>query len=88
MPNIVDRIVIENTNLTTINYTRDISRGKNMGTDLISLVEFYHDETFPYAVKWICETIGLDYYSELDEDLPESLRLTRMLIEMETHIQL
>ena len=75
--------VYENTNLTTINYTRDISRGKNMGTDLISLVEFYHDETFPYAVKWICETIGLDYYSELDEDLPESLRLTRMLIEME-----
>lgn len=78
--------VYENTGLTTVNYTRDITRGKNMGTDLISLVEFYHDETFPYAVKWICETIGLDYYSELDEDLPESLKLTKMLFEMEQDI--
>lgn len=45
--------VYENTNLTTINYTRDISNGKNIHTDLISLVEFYKNESFPYAVKWI-----------------------------------
>ena len=76
--------VYENTNLTTINYTRDISNGKNIHTDLISLVEFYKNETFPYAVKWICDVLDIDYYSNLDEDLPKSLRLTKMLVEMQS----
>ena len=76
--------VYENTSLTTINYTRDISNGKNIHTDLISLVEFYKNETFPYAVKWICDVLDIDYYSNLDEDLPKSLQLTKMLVEMQS----
>lgn len=76
--------VYENTNLTTINYTRDISNGKNIHTDLISLVEFYKNESFPYAVKWICDVLDIDYYSNLDEGLPKSLQLTKMLVEMQS----
>lgn len=76
--------VYENTSLTTINYTRDISNGKNIHTDLISLVEFYKNETFPYAVKWICDVLDIDYYSNLDEDLPKSIQLTKMLVEMQS----
>ena len=76
--------VYENTNLTTINYTRDISNGKNIHTDLISLVEFYKNESFPYAIKWICDVLDIDYYSNLDEDLPKSLQLTKMLVEMQS----
>lgn len=76
--------VYENTNLTTINYTRDISNGKNIHTDLISLVEFYKNESFPHAVKWICDVLDIDYYSNLDEDLPKSLQLTKMLVEMQS----
>lgn len=76
--------VYENTSLTTINYTRDISNGKNIHTDLISLVEFYKNETFPYAVKWICDVLNIDYYSNLDEDLPKSIQLTKMLVEMQS----
>ena len=76
--------VYENTNLTTINYTRDISNGKNIHTDLISLVEFYKNESFPYAVKWICDVLDIDYYSNLDEDLPKSIQLTKMLVEMQS----
>lgn len=76
--------VYENTNLTTINYTRDISNGKSIHTDLISLVEFYKNESFPYAVKWICDVLDIDYYSNLDEDLPKSLQLTKMLVEMQS----
>ena len=82
--NVTAVCVYENTNLTTINYTRDISNGKNIHTDLISLVEFYKNETFPYAVKWICDVLDVDYYSNLDEDLPKSLQLTKMLIEMQS----
>ena len=76
--------VYENTSLTTINYTRGISNGKNIHTDLISLVEFYKNETFPYAVKWICDVLNIDYYSNLDEDLPKSIQLTKMLVEMQS----
>ena len=76
--------VYENTKLTTINYTRDISNGKNIHTDLISLVEFYKNESFPYVVKWICDVLDIDYYSNLDEDLPKSLQLTKMLVEMQS----
>lgn len=76
--------VYENTNLTTINYTRDISNGKNIHTDLISLVEFYKNESFPYAVKWICDVLDIDYYSNLDEDLPKSIQLTKLLVEMQS----
>ena len=82
--NVTAVCVYENTNLTTINYTRDISNGKNIHTDLISLAEFYENETFPYAVKWICDVLDIDYYSNLDEDLPKSLQLTKMLIEMQS----
>lgn len=81
--NVTAVCVYENTNLTTINYTRDISNGKNIHTDLISLVEFYKNESFPYAVKWICDVLDIDYYSNLDEDLPKSLQLTKMLVEMQ-----
>lgn len=82
--NVTAVCVYENTNLTTINYTRDISNGKNIHTDLISLVEFYKNETFPYAVKWICDVLDIDYYSNLDEDLPKSIQLTKMLVEMQS----
>ena len=82
--NVTAVCVYENTNLTTINYTRDISNGKNIHTDLISLVEFYKNETFSYAVKWICDVLDIDYYSNLDEDLPKSLQLTKMLVEMQS----
>lgn len=74
--------VYENTNLTTINYTRDIANGRK-GSDLISLVEFYKNESFPYALKWICDVLDIDYYSDPNENLPESLKLTKMLLELQ-----
>ena len=47
-------------------------------------MEFYKNETFPYVVKWICDVLDIDYYSNLDEDLPKSLQLTKMLVEMQS----
>lgn len=74
--------VYENTNLTTINYTRDITMGRK-SSDLISLVEFYKKESFPYAVKWLCDILDIDYYSDPDAELPASLQLTKMLLQMQ-----
>lgn len=75
--------VYENTNLTTINYTRDITQGRN-SSDLISLVEFYRNESFAYAIKWLCDVLDIDYYSNMYEDLPESMKITKMLLGMQS----
>lgn len=80
--NVTAVCVYENTNLTTINYTRDITNGRK-SSDIISLVEFYKKESFPYAVKWICDVLDIDYYSSLDDDIPESLKMTKMLLQMQ-----
>lgn len=80
--NVTAVCVYENTNLTTINYTRDITNGRK-SSDIISLVEFYKKESFPYAVKWICDVFDIDYYSNLDDDIPESLKMTKMLLQMQ-----
>lgn len=68
-------------NLNTINYTRCISKTKN-STDLIDLVMFVKDITFPQAMKYLCETLGLDYYSKDWDDIPESLQIIQMLKSM------
>lgn len=80
--NVTAVCVYENTNLTTVNYTRDITNGRK-GSDLISLVEFYKNESFPYALKWICDVLDIDYYSDPNDNLPESLKLTKLLLELQ-----
>lgn len=75
--------VYENTYLTTFNYTRDITKGRNISTDLISLVEFVRDSSFYEAMKWICDVVDIDYYHDFEEDLPESLKITKLILEMQ-----
>ena len=67
-----------------INYTRDIN-GKNNSADLISLVCFIKDISFSEGLKYICDIIGIDYYKNPDEDLPESLRITKLIYEMQSN---
>jgi len=43
-------------------FTRDVSG------DIISLVEFIKELSFPQAMKWICDTCGYDYYNINNED--------------------
>ena len=66
--------------LTTIDYTRNIGKGK---TDIFSLVEFFKNYSFFDAVKFVCDCIELDYYHDFEEDLPESIKLSKMIIEMQ-----
>lgn len=74
--------VYENTNLTTINYTRDITKGRT-SSDLISLVEYVKDVSFFEAMKWICDILDIDYYHDFDDDIPESIKLTKLILEMQ-----
>lgn len=70
-----------NANLTVVNYTRSLNSEKK-SQDIFDLAGFYLNLNFFETVKQICDWIDLDYYKDWDEDLPESLSITKMLIEM------
>lgn len=69
-------------NLNCIDYTRQISKTKR-ATDIFDLVAYFKQCTFAESMKWVCDTVGLDYYHEPD-DVPESLKILRFLKEMST----
>lgn len=73
-------IVYKNEYLRTTNYTRNISKYER--PDLLSLVEFYHKCTFYEALQFVCEVVGIDYYHDFEEDIPESIKWTRMILAM------
>lgn len=70
-----------NANLTVVNYTRSLNCEKK-SHDIFDLAGFYLNLNFFETVKQICDWIDLDYYKNWDEDLPESLSITKMLMEM------
>ena len=69
-------------NLNCIDYTRQLSKTKK-ATDIFDLVAYFRDCTFPEAMKWVCDTVGLDYYQEREEPC-ESLQILKMLKAMST----
>ena len=75
--------VYENANLTVVNYTRDIAQGKKT-SDIIDLVQYVKNENFFNALKWICDIVDIDYYKDWDENVPESLIITKILMEMQS----
>ena len=68
--------------LTTVDYTRQITKD-NHGADLISLVMFFEECSFFQAMKWLCECAELDYYYNEETELPESLRITQAIYDIQ-----
>ena len=73
-------VVYLNDNLTCINYTRQLTKSKRTH-DIFDLVSYNEEISFPEALKFVCDTLGLDYYRE-PEEIPESLQILRLLKEM------
>lgn len=71
--------IYNNEHLNCINYTRDIGTP----SDLLSLVCFYKKNSFFESIKWICQLVGLDYYHDFNEEIPESLKITKLIYEMQ-----
>ena len=69
--------------LKCINHTRDIRIGKNEFTDLISLVCFNKKLELFNGIKYICDMLGISYYHDFDENIPESIRITKLIYEMQ-----
>ena len=73
-------VTVYKDNLTVIDYTRHIT--DNASCDIFDLVKFFEQCNFFEAIKKICDWIELDYYADPLDDLPESLKLTRLIFEM------
>ena len=73
-------VIYLNDNLTCINYTRSMSKEKRTH-DIFDLVSYNQEISFPEALKFVCDVIGVDYYKP-QEELPESLQILRMLKDM------
>lgn len=78
-------IVVYNDTLVCENYTRQISN--KLKNDLIDLVCYLKDCNFPDALKWICQVLGIDYYHDFTQDVPESLLITQMIFDMSESYQ-
>lgn len=60
-------------------YTRNV-KDKYGNSDLISLIGYINqEENFSKNLKWLCDAVGLDYYGQLDDDIPESLKWTKWI---------
>ena len=66
-----------NDNLTTIDYTRQLSKSKTT-TDIFDLIEYFGQYNFAESMHYICEVCNIEYYSEI-EDIPESLQILQFL---------
>jgi DNA primase len=73
--------VKNNEHLSCINYTRKISN--NEQTDLLSLISFNKQLSFFESLKWVCEILGIDYYHDFEEEMPESLKITKLIYSLQ-----
>lgn len=78
-------ILYNNESLICLNKTRQMIK-TNRITDIIDLVCYVKDLTFPEGLKRICEEIGMSYYHDFDDDIPESFKILKMLEDMDSNI--
>lgn len=74
-------IIYNNENLNCTNYTRKITQN-DRAADIIDLVCFNNECNFVEGLKFICNIIGIEYYHDFEEDLPDSLMITQLLKDM------
>lgn len=67
--------------LAVIDYTRDLDTISTYH-DIFTLVQFFLKCNFFEAVKFICDSIGISLYHNFEEDIPESIKITKTLIQM------
>ena len=78
-------ILYNNESLICLNKTRQMIKG-NRQTDIIDLVCYVKDLTFPEGLKAICSEIGVSYYHDFEEDIPDSFKILKMLEDMDSNI--
>lgn len=77
-------VLYNNEHLMCLNYTRQMINGTRK-TDIIDLVCYTKNLTFPQGLKLICEEIGMSYYHDFEDDIPESFKILKMIDDMNSN---
>lgn len=77
-------VIWNNENLPCKNYTRQMTK-LDRKTDIIDLVCYTNNMTFPKALKYLCDILGIEYYHDFNADVPESLQITDLILKMNNH---
>ncbi len=77
-------VLYNNEYLMCLNYTRQMIK-TNRKTDIIDLVCYTKDLTFPKGLQFICDEIGMSYYHDFEEDIPESFKILKMIEDMNSN---
>lgn len=80
-------ILYHNHHLVCLNKTRQMVKN-GRSTDLIDLVCYIRDVTFPEGLRFICGELGLSYYHNFDDELAESFKILKMLESMNSSISM
>lgn len=80
-------ILYDSEPLICLNKTRQMVKSSRT-TDIIDLVCFTKELAFPQALKLICSEIGISYYHDFDEDIPESFKFLQMVEDMSTNLEI
>ncbi len=74
-------VIYDNESLFCTNYTRQMVKG-NRATDIIDLVCYTKGVNFINGIKTITSEIGISYYHDFNEDVPESFKILKMIEDM------
>lgn len=77
-------VVYDNEFLMCTNYTRQMT-SDNRNTDIIDLVCYTKDLSFFNGLKYICDEIGMSYYHDFEEDVPECFKILKLLEDMDSN---
>lgn len=80
-------VLYNNEYLMCLNYTRQMIHGTRK-TDIIDLVCYTRDLAFPEGLKFICQEIGMSYYHDFEEDMPESFKILKLLEDMDSNLSI
>lgn len=79
-------IVYNNEYLNCVDYTRNIPvTGRSL--DIIDVVSFFDHTNFIQSIKKIAGEVGISYYHDFNEDIPESFKILKMLSDMDSSVE-
>ncbi len=76
--------VYNNEYLLCINHTRQMIKGTR-STDIIDLVCYSKNLSFPKGLEYICVETGISYYHDFEEDIPESFKILKEIENMSSN---
>lgn len=77
-------ILYNNESLVCLNKTRQMIKADRT-TDIIDLVCYVKDLLFPQGLRYICQEIGMSYYHDFEENIPESFKILKLLDDMNSN---